>query len=111
MNVRKTELGVATYLAPAGPLVEANLPDLEKYVQEANAAGTTNLVMNMGQVPFVDSHSLEYLLDLSVRMRGEGGSLLLANVRGVCRDVLAMTRLDEMIPVYDDIESAGESFL
>ena len=111
MKIRLTELGVATYLAPTGPLVEANLSDLQASVQEASKGGAPKLVINLGQVPFLDSRALEFLLDLSSNLRRNGGTLCLANVGTVCRDVLAMTGLDGTIPVYDDIESAGESFL
>ena len=44
-------------------------------------------------------------------MRDSGGTLRLANVSDVCKDILALTRLDQVIPVYEDIENAGRSFL
>ncbi len=111
MQVRSNRLGVATYLTPDGALVEENLTDLEKEVQAARAAGASNLVVDLHRVTFCDSPSLEYLLDLCTSLREEGGSLRLAAAQSTTKEVLTITRLDQSIPVYDDLESAGRSFL
>ena len=62
-------------------------------------------------VAFCDSAGLELLVDLATELRDEGGSLQLANPNPLCREVLAITRLDETIPIHEDLESAGRSFL
>ena len=111
MQVKTTELGVATYLAPDGALVEKILPTLEKSAQAARAKGALNLVIDLRQVPAFDSPGLEFLLDLSDSLRDAGGSLRLAAPNALCAEVLAITRLAQSIPVFEDIESAGRSFL
>ena len=111
MNVKVTKLGVGTYLQPSGALVEENLGDLRQAVQTLGREGPTHVVLDLCHVPFFDSAGLEYLLDLSVAQREAGGSLRLANANAIGRDVLAMTRLDRTIAVYQDLESAGRSFV
>jgi anti-anti-sigma factor len=111
VNVKETTLGVATYLQPNAALVEENLGDLRKAVQAAARSASVHIVVDLSLVPFLDSAALEYLLDLSVAQREAGGSLRLASPSAVGRDVLAMTRLDRTIAVYQDLESAGRSFV
>ena len=111
MQVRRSELGVAVYLAPDGPLVENNLPVLRESIPPFSSDGPLHIVIDLRQVALFDSVALEYLLDLSTEMRDAGGSLAFANATSVCRDVLAATRLSETIPVFEDLESAGRSFL
>jgi anti-anti-sigma factor len=111
VNVKATTLGVATYLQPNGALVEEHLGDLRTAVQGATRNGPVHIVVDLSLVPFLDSAALEYLLDLSATQREAGGSLRLASPSAVGRDVLAMTRLDRTIAVYQDLESAGRSFV
>ena len=48
---------------------------------------------------------------LAAELRERGGSLQVANPNPLCGEVLRFTRIDETIPVQEDLESAGRSFL
>ncbi len=111
MKVKTTKLGVAAYLAPDGTLIEESLPSLADAVRLERESGTTDLVIDLRRVSFLDSAALEFILDLAATLRESGGSLRLAGPSQVTRDVLAITRVDQSISVFDDIESAGRSFL
>ncbi|MCK4305105.1 MAG: STAS domain-containing protein [Candidatus Eisenbacteria sp.] len=111
MQVKTKRLGVATYLTPDGPLIEENLASLDECVQAARAHAPANLVIDLHLVPFFDSSGLEYVLDLATSLQETGGSLRLAGASSICRDVLEITRLDQAISVFEDLESAGRSFL
>jgi anti-sigma B factor antagonist len=111
MQVRTTRLGVAFYLAPDGPLSEEGLPDLEAAVRQTRAGGVVHLVFDLRHVPSCDSRGLEFLVDLSAALRAAGGSLRLAQPVPLCREILAVTRLDETIPVHEDLAGAARSFL
>jgi anti-sigma B factor antagonist len=111
MTVRKTKLGVAIYLSPDGALVADCLPAFRQAVDESQAGGASNIVLDLKQVPFIDSQGLEYLWDLSTNLGGRGGSLRIACANHTCKDILRITRVDQTIPVYDDLEAAGRSFL
>ncbi len=111
MTVRQTKLGVATYLSPDASLIEEQVPSFQKAVQEVRDTGGANIVIDMKQVPFIDSHGLEYLWDLSTDLSSRGGSLRIACANETCKEILRITRVDQTIPVYEDLESAGRSFL
>jgi anti-sigma B factor antagonist len=111
MKVKTTRLGVAAYLAPDGALVEESLTSLADAVRQQRESGTTDVVIDLRRVSFLDSAALEFVLDLASSLRDAGGSLRLAGPSQVTRDVLAITRVDQSVSVYDDIESAGRSFL
>lgn len=111
MQVKTRKLGVATYLIPDGALIEENLTALEEAARKAREHSPANLVLDLRLVPFFDSLALEYLLDLATGLQEEGGSLRLAGARPICKEVLAITKLDQAIPVYEDSDSAGRSFL
>jgi anti-sigma B factor antagonist len=111
MQVRKTRLGTATYLSPDGALVGDAVQSLRAAADAAQAASANQLVIDLQRVPFIDSVGLEYLLDLSTTLRSAGGTLGLAAPGPLCRDILRVTRLDQSIPIFENVESAGRSFL
>lgn len=111
MQIRSRKMGVATYLTPDGPLLESHLDALRQAVDHARGQGEAHLVLELRHVSFVDGRSLEYLEDLAGEIRDTGGSLRLAHPSPTCREILAITRFDQTVPLFDDVESAGRSFL
>ncbi len=111
MQVKTSRLGVATYLAPDGALTAESVADLAAGAADARARGATDFVIDLRQVPHLDSRGLECLLDLADELRQAGGSLRLANPGKVVQDTLSITAVDQSIPVFGDLESAGGSFL
>jgi len=99
------------YLSPESSLTDESLDDLKNSVQQAQNDGSVNLVIDFKQVRFISSQNLEFLSDLALELRQSSGSLRLADVNTICSDILTMTKLDQNIPVFEDIESAGRSFL
>jgi anti-anti-sigma factor len=104
MQVTTTKLGPVVYLTPSGALVESNLHDLEKGLAQADAEGPLNLVLDMRDSLVMDSKGLEFLLDLSARLKDSGGSLRLSNVNATCKTILRITRLDGLIALSDESE-------
>jgi len=111
MQVKTTRLGVATYLSPDGALAEENLSDLETAARQVRSTGAVHLVVDLRHVPYCDSRGLEFLLDLASSLRTAGGSLRLAQPAPLCQEIFTITRLDQAIPVHEDLASAGRSFL
>jgi anti-anti-sigma factor len=110
MQVKVTRLGAGTYIAPDFALVEDKLAPLHESVTRARSEGVSELVILLDRVPVLDSKGLTYLVDLSNELRQLGGSLRLV-ATDLCREILAVTRVDRTIAVFDTIEEAGRSFL
>ena len=111
MQIRSSKLGVAVYIAPDAALIEETLPAFKAAIAENSGEGHFHLVVNMHQVNYIDSCCLEYLSDLASELRLGGGSLRIAGPNPLCSDILHITRIDELVHVYADIESAGRSFM
>ena len=111
MQVRVTRMGSATFLVPDGALIESNLQPLKESAHTAVHGGSSKLVVDLRRVPLLDSRGLEFLLDLASELRQSDGGLRIANANPLCRDILAITRVDQAVPSFDNLESAAESFL
>ena len=65
-----------------------------------------NAVVDLGEVPYIDSTGLAFLVDLYKMLQARGGQLTLAAANARVLEVLALTRIGELIPVFDDQQSA-----
>jgi len=65
-----------------------------------------NAVVDLGEVPYIDSTGLAFLVELYKVLQGRGGQLVLAGANARVREVLTLTRIGELMPVFDDQKSA-----
>jgi anti-sigma B factor antagonist len=69
------------------------------------------IVINLSQVPFIDSKGLEALLDYHNKIRKRGGSIKIANPNPLCNEIFNITNMTTYFEIYFDLERAGKSFL
>lgn len=84
-------------------------PDADAFraaVHEALEQGHLRLVLDLAGVGFLDSAGLGEIVAARRRLRELGGCLVLARPRGKPRDLIGLTRVDELVPTFDDLEEA-----
>jgi anti-sigma B factor antagonist len=69
-------------------------------------AGVANAILNLAEVPYVDSTGLAFIVELHKALASRGGRLVLANANERVREVLALTHINRVIPLSDDLTSA-----
>jgi anti-sigma B factor antagonist len=69
-----------------------------------------NIVLNLGDVSYVDSGGLGELVRTLTTMRKQNGSLKVANLPKRVHDLLVMTRLVTVFDTFDDEGAAVKSF-
>lgn len=67
---------------------------------------STNLVVDMTGVTFIDSSGLGALVAAWRRARAEGGSVRLAGMRDHVRRVFDLTSLDRIFSIYNTVDAA-----
>lgn len=107
------EIKIVESSAPEVPLVllrgEIDLhtcPDLRAALQRLMDEGKHRIVLNMSEVPYLDSAALGVLVDAVRRARENSGGLYLAQVMTFVRRAFEITRLIRIFPVYDTVEDA-----
>lgn len=66
------------------------------------------LIIDLSQVPYVDSSGVGVILSLFKFMRNRKGSLAVAEANQKIKRVFEVTKLEEIIPLYDNLEVALE---
>lgn len=82
---------------------DAEFVSARNFLEEA---GVSNAVVDLSAVPYVDSTGLAFVVELHKSLVSRGGQLMLAEANRRVREVLEMTRIGEIIPVFDDVEGA-----
>jgi anti-sigma B factor antagonist len=103
--------GTVTVLVPDGALIEDEVQDFAERVRKCFQAGNVKLVLQLNNVPFVDSSGLETLLALYGEAMAFGGELKVSAPTEIGTDILRATRLNNVIEVYDSTPDARRSFV
>ena len=72
--------------------------------------GKKDLLLNLGEVQYVDSAGLGALVSAYTTVTREGGSLKLANVTKKLQDLLSITKLLTVFETYDSEDEAVRSY-
>jgi len=83
---------------------------LRDEVKKAVAEGNKRIVLNLGEVNYIDSGGLGTLVALHTTAHNAGGSIKLANLTRRVGDLLQVTKLLTVFDVHDSEYKALESF-
>lgn len=79
---------------------------LRQSLRDVQAEGEPHVIVDLTEVPFVDSTGIGVLVGALKRARETGGSLHLVVVSAGVRKVLAITSLDQIFPVHESLSDA-----
>lgn len=83
---------------------------LSEFVQNLMKQGARKLVVNLNEIPQIDSSGISVLVKLSISLARQNGGLHLVCGPGRVRDALTVTRLVEAIPTFDTEAAAAAGF-
>ena len=83
---------------------------LREIVRDLADKGNKRIVLNLGEVNYIDSSGVGELVKTHTTIRNQGGELKLANLSKRVHDLLQMTRLSSVFDVQKDEANALKSF-
>jgi len=83
---------------------------LRAKLKQLLSAGYHHILLNLGEVTYVDSVGLSSLVAAYTSARQAGGDLKLLHLPRGVHQLLQITRLSTVFDVYEDLASAVESF-
>lgn len=105
MNVTFDERNGILLVVPEVRRLDAEVaPEFRAEVGE-RAAGRSVVVLSLESVSFMDSSGLAGLISVLKRL-APGGQLRIAGANQAVRSLLKLTRLDTVLPVFDDTAAA-----
>ncbi len=83
---------------------------LRTRTDEVRCSGFSKVLADFSQVSYIDSTGIGFLIGIYTSvLKNPNGRFVLANLNRRVRDVLELTRLANVIPIYPDVESALEA--
>jgi anti-sigma B factor antagonist len=83
---------------------------LRDTLRELIEGGNNKIVLNLGDVAYIDSSGLGELVSGFTTVKNSGGELKLANLTQKVNDLLTVTKLYTVFEVHNDEKAAVESF-
>lgn len=111
MKVDIQKLGSITVLSPRGAISQDESEKFERLLEEHRNRTNGRLVLEMSQVPVMDSRAVEVLWDFADRQRAAGQAAKLAAIPELCREIFELTGVAQHLDLYDSSESAVRSFI
>jgi anti-anti-sigma factor len=102
--------GAATVLTPHGPLTSEEVGGFKQTVTKAIAEKAGRVVIDLRNVPYLDSGGIQALLDLFATGRSPGQRPKLARLTETCREALDLTDVLLQLDVFDTVENAIRSY-
>jgi anti-sigma B factor antagonist len=83
---------------------------LRKTVRDILDSGRVKIILNLGDVNYIDSSGIGELVSGFTAVRNRGGELKLLNLTKKIHDLLQITKLFTVFDVYSDESAAVSSF-
>ncbi|MDH2427045.1 STAS domain-containing protein [Sphaerisporangium sp. TRM90804] len=106
LRLARRAFGDAVVVAVEGELDLFTAPFLREEVRDAIKKDSNHLVLDLGELSFMDSSGLSVLIEAWRLATGEGGGVTLAAPQAPVARILRTTGLDRRIKVYPDVDAA-----
>jgi anti-sigma B factor antagonist len=83
---------------------------LREAVKDLIAKGQKKILLNLGDVTYIDSSGIGELVSAFTSVRNQGGELKLLNLTKKVHDLLQITKLYTVFDIKDDETSAVQSY-
>jgi len=106
MKLSKYRTGAIHVIRPGEAIVKEDVDELRFAFAETEADGRAQIVLDLSEVPFIDSAGLDLLLELQEICRSSGGSLKLGSPTEICREIFRLTDLMGQFDFCDTVEES-----
>lgn len=83
---------------------------LRNKIKQAVEAGHARILLDLGEITYIDSVGLSTLISSYTSARKAGGDVKLLHLPRGVHQLLQITRLSTVFDIYDDLEAARHSF-
>lgn len=111
LKITMRETADATILDLSGRItLGEGLGDLRDSIREALSGTRKNIVLNLGEVSYIDSSGLGQLIGSYATVRERGGHMKLVNLQKKVVDLMQITKLLTVFETYPSEAAALASF-
>lgn len=98
--------GRPSVVRPVGPVDVDTAASLRDTLRQLAEEGAESVIVDLGEVEFIDSSGLSALVSGLKALRSKGGMLSLSRPHPQALTALRLTMLDRVFPIFPTIEEA-----
>jgi stage II sporulation protein AA (anti-sigma F factor antagonist) len=106
MEIQRPGPGVAVARFTGAITLGSSLHAADAQLQKTIREGAAKIVLDMTEVPYMDSAGLGVLVQASGMAKQQGGDLRLCGVSERVAELIKMTRTGALLPVDADVEAS-----
>lgn len=106
MEIHSQKEANATVVTISGRLDAVTAPEYEKKLNELIAAEETSFVVDFEQLDYISSAGLRVLLATAKKLKGKGGQIRFANVKGTVKEVFDISGFGSIFQMDDTVAAA-----
>jgi len=106
MKIRIQEEPSGAVVTVEGSMSQDDVQIFRIKLLELVEAGKTNIVIDMGAVPYISSLGLAVIVDIQNRLNTSHGSIRVARLNPTLKNLFAITNLNQKIALFHDVEEA-----
>jgi anti-sigma B factor antagonist len=91
----------------AGRLDSASIKDVDLRLSALTAESKASILVDLSQVSFLASIGIRTLLTTARLLRQRGGKMALLNPQSLVEEVLKVTGIESIIPIFHDLDAAS----
>lgn len=111
INIAERQAGDVTILDLSGKVtIGEGSVALRNAIRKVLGEGKNKIILNLGDVSYIDSSGIGELVSSFTAVKKEGGTLKLLNLTQKIQDLLAITKLLTVFDTFDDEAAALSSF-
>jgi anti-sigma B factor antagonist len=107
VRVEGYDRGDIAVLAPVGEIDLQNAPQVRERLTHLRSQGRRVVVIDLSGVEFLDSSALGMFVGAQQDFGADGGGLRIACPPPHAQKVFRITRLAEVIPIYESVDAAS----
>jgi len=106
VTIDRSQIDGKVVLHVAGRMDAESAAHFEAQCVSCISEGISSLVVDLGDLSYVSSMGLRSFVAIGQKLKGKGGELRICRLTGLARQVFEITRLNQVFPIYDSVESA-----
>lgn len=106
VNIDRVQVGDKVVLRVAGRMDVESANQFEPACEACISEGFAKLVVDLGDLTYISSLGLRSFVTVAQKLKDKGGELRLCRLTGLVRQVFEITRLTQLFPLHDSVESA-----
>ena len=106
MRIEVKSQNEGVILHPDGKVIGDGASQFKTAMNNWLDSGVSWLIVDLAEVPLMDSSALGGVIATHLKLEDKNGKLVLASAQKGILDVLAITKLDSVFTVCDDLQAA-----